>query len=202
MFSLKEALRSSTPQVLWITRSTPIVKILETPWYPSVCLSVTSGSQRGSCCRIDRGRLLRDREYLLHAVCAEFQKAPSIPPLPSPPPPPGLLLRCLLCAFRWIHTTVDSSPRRTSPRPAIAIRPSSVISVCPVASGSCVPTLEARGSREPANEPKHQLYFSSTSYHWKVAAGSECGEMQKAKTNRFGRIRRPTKPSRAQQPQL
>ncbi|CAE7664859.1 unnamed protein product, partial [Symbiodinium necroappetens] len=24
--------------------------------------------------RIDRGRLLRDREYLLHAVCAEFQK--------------------------------------------------------------------------------------------------------------------------------
>ena len=88
MFSLKEALRSSTPQVLWITRSTPIVKILETPWYPSVCLSVTSGSQRGSCCRIDRGRLLRDREYLLHAVCAEFQKAPGIPPLPVTPPAP------------------------------------------------------------------------------------------------------------------
>ena len=28
-----------------------------------------------SLCRIDRGRLLRDREYLLQAVCAEFQKA-------------------------------------------------------------------------------------------------------------------------------
>ena len=145
-------------------------------------------SETGSICYTQCARSSRRPLAFLHS--------------PSPPPPPGLLLRCLLCAFRWIHTTVDSSPRRTSPRPAIAIRPSSVISVCPVASGSCVPTLEARGSREPANEPKHQLYFSSTSYHWKVAAGSECGEMQKAKTNRFGRIRRPTKPSRAQQPQL
>ena len=32
-----------------------------------------------ACSRIDRGRLLRDREYLLHAVCAEFQKAPPLP---------------------------------------------------------------------------------------------------------------------------
>ena len=74
--------------------------------------------------RVDRGRLLRDREYLLRAVCAEFHKASRSRLLRLRKHAKAVLrstFAFLFCAginskIRWTPTTVGSSPPPTSPR--------------------------------------------------------------------------------------